>query len=1035
MLEAKVSDTLPTLMARLKPVTLKRAGAALGLWGEAGIGKTHAVQHLLRELPCKSFSFHATTPLTEILRTLPLNRLPVWAQALGERARKGESLEGQQAADALGAALAALAPVVLHLEDIHEASPQQLEAIERLGQPLSHSKGVALLVTSRTLPPEPFQAVRLEPLAEADAAQLLQTQLGAGLPQEAQRWIYNHARGNPLFSLEYLRYLTRQGNLWNDGERWHWRKPELEHIPGSVEALIETVLAEASQDPLLEKVLSVRALLPGADKATWAKIAGTSYAELEAALLRLEAREIWHQGGFVHPLYPEVLVKNLHPLRRQALARQIIQALSEGDPQTAARFVRGAQLVAAEALALLKRAAEEAREAGSTVQAGRFLAQASDYSEGDEAGRLAFEAARLLQSADYPETIRLCELALGWLPSDIELIWYTADVYHELGQPELAQKTLLRLPPEHRSGPDWVLHMLQTTLGDVKSKVELWNAHPEVHSMADPLTVYRVAYALDAVGEHEQARKMALQVLARENLAPLRQAQMYSVVGSTYYKQEKAAESVEWNHKALQVLRSIGHQRGIAAVLGNQAHALENLDRYDQAMANYQEALQILSELGNPFDYAIPVRNLGVYHHWFGEYEQAEALMLEATAIFSKAGTTEYLVDCGRDLCLLYLDWNRPHGLFLAKKYAHMGLQTAQTLGAPRIRLKVLTPLVRAERMSGNLEQALELAEQACALAEQIEPRQSSPYVERALCFEALGHKEEALEQLRLAESIALAEGRTTSIDDIGLELDRLSGNVERALERLERFKQLRFMNRIQLALRDFPALAQRLQPTLSAAAPTQAQASSRLEVLGPMRLDGKNIQGSKRQELLAYLLQTRMAGRGEASKLELLDALYPNTPEEQAWAALKKSVSQIRSSLGQGLIQTTASGYALGAVSSDAEAFLQSGDTLLWRGEYLAGVLPVNETLGEVLYEALQAKAQALLQANPKEAVRVGRILLWANPYSTTALALTLGAMQKADNHKSLYRLYAQAKAQLAEVGETLPERWQDFLLMAASS
>jgi hypothetical protein len=30
-------------------------------------------------------------------------------------------------------------------------------------------------------------------------------------------WIADRAHGNPLFALEYLRYLSRQGYLWSDG--------------------------------------------------------------------------------------------------------------------------------------------------------------------------------------------------------------------------------------------------------------------------------------------------------------------------------------------------------------------------------------------------------------------------------------------------------------------------------------------------------------------------------------------------------------------------------------------------------------------------------------------------------------------------------------------------------------------------------------------------------------------------------------------------------------------------------------------------
>ncbi|MCV6004125.1 hypothetical protein OFO99_32325, partial [Escherichia coli] len=81
------------------------------------------------------------------------------------------------------------------------------------------------MVTSRVSPPEPLAALQVEPLSREGSLGLLEAELGASVPEEVAAWIYERARGNPLFTLEYLRHLARQGHLWNDGNRWHWRPP------------------------------------------------------------------------------------------------------------------------------------------------------------------------------------------------------------------------------------------------------------------------------------------------------------------------------------------------------------------------------------------------------------------------------------------------------------------------------------------------------------------------------------------------------------------------------------------------------------------------------------------------------------------------------------------------------------------------------------------------------------------------------------------------------------------------------------------
>lgn len=173
--------------------------------------------------------------------------------------------------------------------------------------------------------------------------------------------------------------------------------------------------------------------------------------------------------------------------------------------------------------------------------------------------------------------------------------------------------------------------------------------------------------------------------------------------------------------------------------------------------------------------------------------------------------------------------------------------------------------------------------------------------------------------------------------------------------------------------------------------------------------------------------MEARIGGRSEASTLQLLETLYPNTPEPQAEALLRQLVFQTRGSLGQEVIVTTSGGYALGLVGTDAEEFLRSGNPLLWRGAYRADLDgEPDEAVFEALYRALANQVRELIRTHPLEAARLGKILLEANPYHLEYLTLTLRA---SNHHKSLSRLYAQAKERMLEVGETLPATWQEFL------
>ena len=118
------------------------------------------------------------------------------------------------------------------------------------------------------------------------------------------------------------------------------------------------------------------------------------------------------------------------------------------------------------------------------------------------------------------------------------------------------------------------------------------------------------------------------------------------------------------------------------------------------------------------------------------------------------------------------------------------------------------------------------------------------------------------------------------------------------------------------------------------------------------------------------------------------------------------------------------------------SEEFLEHGDTSLWRGAYMAGLtLFGSDSVRESVYLALRTRAEALLHTDPVEATRVGRLLCEAEPYDLEAVRLTLTGLRLGGNHRGLSRVYEGARERFWEIGETLPEAWQDFLTPVSAS
>jgi hypothetical protein len=274
-------------------------------------------------------------------------------------------------------------------------------------------------------------------------------------------------------------------------------------------------------------------------------------------------------------------------------------------------------------------------------------------------------------------------------------------------------------------------------------------------------------------------------------------------------------------------------------------------------------------------------------------------------------------------------------------------------------------------------------------------------------------------EAVRVFEDI----GMTFMAQRAGLELDRMSGDAVQAERR-----------RAWFALRGLGggvAIADRYFPSRGGQPPAEPRVM--LRVLGPVTLEkgGKAIpyRGRKRSEILAYLLEVRLAGRGGASLLELADAIYPGVPEPEARATIKQQVYLIRSSLGSDSILSTGNGYALGTLATDAEDFLRGGDGSLWRGAYLDGLGEGwHAGVRDALLLGLTARVESLIERAPAEAARLALLLCRMEPYSLPALGLAVAALLASGDERVAAQAYAEARVRLLEVGERLPESVADF-------
>ncbi len=287
-------------LARLEgrwAAALRGQGQAVGIVGEAGVGKSRLVHEFRRMLARRGVPFlrarcaaytqaTALVPLLDLLRTLCRIRVddgPEAARAKVERsllplglsavdrlallevlglvpAGPDSTVEPEErrrrtfeALAALGLAGTAGRPIVIVVEDIHWLDWSSEEFLAGF---LSRMEGapVMFIFTHRPeyTPPwatKPFYTpMPIQELAGEEAAELLDTLLPTDVPEETRRTILERARGNPFYLEEQARAAAEHGGL-----------PPSDRIPDTIQEVIMARIDRLPDEP--RRVLQTAAVL------------------------------------------------------------------------------------------------------------------------------------------------------------------------------------------------------------------------------------------------------------------------------------------------------------------------------------------------------------------------------------------------------------------------------------------------------------------------------------------------------------------------------------------------------------------------------------------------------------------------------------------------------------------------------------------------------------------------------------------------------------------------------------------------------
>ncbi len=526
-------DELAALLGRLEAVKAERSGRLVLIGGEAGVGKTSLLRRFCAEQPSTRLLWGACDALFTPRPLGPL--LDIARLTGGELERLVAEGKPHQVAMALIEELAAGAPAIVVLEDIHWADEATLDVVGITGRRLESVPALVLatyrdeeldakhplrLVLGDLATVSFVERARLEPLSPGAVAQLARP-YGVDPDQ-----LYRVTGGNPFFVTETL----AAGN-----------EPLL---PSTVRdaVLARTARLGTSARELLE---AVAVAPPQAELWLLETIAPDTLAQLDECLASgmLDARP--DAVAFRHELARLAVEGSLAPNRRAALHKLVLAALAEppiGLPD-------------------LARLAHHAEAAGDADAVLRFAPAAAE--------RAASLGAHREAAAHYARALRFGER----LPPE-------------------EQAALL----ERRSYECYVTDQGPDAIDAIERAIDHYRALGDTAREGAALAVLARRVWCSGVGDAESVTHRAIEVL--EQLPPSRElAVAYGTASSVAMNCENAAETLSWETKAFELAERFDDLESLVYVLNNSG-TMDALRSVPGGFEKLERSLALAEEAG-----------------------------------------------------------------------------------------------------------------------------------------------------------------------------------------------------------------------------------------------------------------------------------------------------------------------------------------------------------------------------------------------------------------------------------------------------
>jgi tetratricopeptide (TPR) repeat protein/predicted Ser/Thr protein kinase len=181
-------------------------------------------------------------------------------------------------------------------------------------------------------------------------------------------------------------------------------------------------------------------------------------------------------------------------------------------------------------------------------------------------------------------------------------------------------------------------------------------------------------------------------------------AMVMHVLGAAYSSLNKPDDALQNYKQALEIRRSLGLKKGVGDGLNMIANTYDGLGKSDLALKNYNDALKIYREIGDQQDIGNVLSNLAQYSRDRGKYDDALKLFKEALQIQRSLRNQNNEAICLNNIGNTYLSKGDYDD---ARIYFEQALQLREKINVPADIAETIHNLAEVSADSGQYDQAL----------------------------------------------------------------------------------------------------------------------------------------------------------------------------------------------------------------------------------------------------------------------------------------------------------------------------------------